>query len=527
MSIIKQLVFLGLCCCLSVFMFAGPTSAVYLDKGNTADLSGSVEIRNSWRTEDTEGFTSPETKSGDWVQFRNLLYLELNHDLRNVKFPAEFQVKYHLLGRFLYEGIYDLGPSEFQDMPNENYVEDIDDFKWDADLWEGYADISRGPLFFRLGRQNLAWGETDVFRILDNINPLDNTYGGIFEDLDDRRIPLWMARGNYNLGDIGAVSSIGLEVFWVPGALDATVSPLAPPGTPYALPAPSASALNVPGVLNAFERLNEPDKEMDNSRWGVRAQGVYGDNLTLALAYQKTYLDDPAVRSVVDQQFSPAPPQVGNVAVEFSWEQVDVLGTSMNYYIQSMDTVFRSEVGYIWDVPVFISEVNMPDPTLIPTGLPAPAPPVFPQFNSGTIPKKDQVRFSLSFDKSVWIRPLSKSNQWDFTFQYTGLYTKDYDERQAIPVPDPDSGGNVGVKRYEQTLTLVVMNQGGWLNGDLLPQFVTSYDPRGAWFIQPQLEYKFDPFRLKLQYSTITGNFVGFGIFRDRDQVSLGLSWLF
>ncbi len=75
-----------------------------------------------------------------------------------------------------------------------------------------------------------------MFRLLDSINPLDNTFGGPFEDLDDRRIPLWMLRGSYNLGNVGPVKSLGLEAFWVPGMWDASISPWAPKGTPYSAP---------------------------------------------------------------------------------------------------------------------------------------------------------------------------------------------------------------------------------------------------------------------------------------------------
>ena len=83
-------------------------------------------------------------------------------------------------------------------------------------------------LFLRFGKQNLAWGETDVFRLLDQINPLDNTFGGPFEDLDDRRIPLWMLRGSYNLGVLGPIDSLTLEGFWVPGDLGRSCLPAVP-----------------------------------------------------------------------------------------------------------------------------------------------------------------------------------------------------------------------------------------------------------------------------------------------------------
>jgi len=179
--------------CLSVLgiIFGNPAWAgVYLDEGKTFYFSAKAESRVSIRTEDSEGYTFVEVDQGDAVQFRNLLYLQADHNLEGVQ-PLGLKMKYHLLGRFFYEGIYDYGPSQFQELQDlEGSV--IEDFKKDADLWEGYFDVSKGPFFLRAGKQNLSWGETDVFRLSDMINPLDNTYGGIFENLDDRRIPLTM-----------------------------------------------------------------------------------------------------------------------------------------------------------------------------------------------------------------------------------------------------------------------------------------------------------------------------------------------
>ncbi len=524
----NKLNLIGICLCLFLLTFVAKSSASYLDKDHTFDLSGKLQTRASVRMQDSEGFTSPEVEAGDLVQHRNLLYLEAHHDLKKIFTPMDFNVKYHLRGRLMYEGIYDYGPSQFRDLPDDNWVEDIDDFKWDADLWEGYADISKGPLFLRLGKQNLSWGETDVFRILDNINPLDNTFGGIFEELDDRRIPLNMARGTYNFGRVGSISSFTVESFWVPGSIENKVSPVSPPGTPYALPVPPISANSIPGVVSFYERLNEPDNDISNSRWGVRLMGVIGSNLTLSLGHYRSYLDEPSVLFAVDRQFDPTTGTPADVALEFTHKQVSVTGASMNFYADNMDAVIRSEVGWFQDVPVFIPDVNTPGPEFFPTGLPAPAPQVFPQFRNGEIPTKDQLRFAFAIDKDIWVRPLNRNSQFNCTFQYTLQYTNDYDDRMRLAIPDPKTGDfTVKTKEVEQTFTLVIMNAGGWMNGNLLPQFICAYDPRGAWLMMPQVEYKYDPFRIKLSYSAITGNFVGFGIFKDRDQVSMDISFLF
>src|SRR5437879_13423223 len=77
----------------------------------------------------------------------------------------------------------------------------------------GYVDFEKGPVFLRVGRQILAWGETDVFRLLDNINPLDSSFGGFLIALDERRVPLDMLRASYRLGQLGPLSDAFLEGF--------------------------------------------------------------------------------------------------------------------------------------------------------------------------------------------------------------------------------------------------------------------------------------------------------------------------
>jgi hypothetical protein len=42
----------------------------------------------------------------------------------------------------------------------------------------------------------------------------------------------------------------------------------------------------------------------------------------------------------------------------------------------------------------------------------------------------------------------------------------------------------------------------------------------------PQVIYIKEPFRFQLQYAGIVGQFNGFGLFRDRDQISITFSYL-
>jgi hypothetical protein len=506
------------CLALALLAVAGNAGAIYLDQNRTLEVTGKAQSRVSVRLQDSEGFTAPANISvGNLVQWRNIAYLEVNHDLEKLQGALgilkplewlELRTKYHLVGRFLYEAVYNVGPQGFQDV-RANDEENIDSFKQSYDLWEFYVDLSRGPWFFRVGKQNLAWGETDVFRLLDQINPLDNTYGGIFEDLDDRRIPLWMLRGSYNFGVLGPIDSLTLEGFWVPGSWDAHVSPLAPYGTAYSPPLPL-----LPPPLQ--QRIIYPDKSLSNSRWGVRLMGMLW-GMNLSVAHYKTFTDLPSPVFVVE----PDPPPLGSPYQELRFDDIQITGGSLNFWESMTDTVIRAEVAWFWSEAVFIPDINIP---IQPLPIPIPGIPGIPQ--NGRIPEKDFLRYMIGLDKNVWIRPLNKTQTFLVSMQYFGQWVPDYDlrMRQAVPLY-PKETEFPAVRELEGTITMLANTT--YLSGRVTPQMVAAYDVRGAWLLQPSVNLIREPFRFMIQYSAIVGNFTGFGVFRDRDQISLIFSYLF
>jgi len=529
--------------CMLAYLGAAATSqAVYIDNKQTLQVTAKLQTRASIRLNNSEGFTFPsDVGSGDLVQWRNLALIEIDHDLVNlsqdldVLYPLKalnIESKYRLVGRFIYEAVYDVGPQSFQDV-KERDKENIDSFSHQYDLWEFYFDFSRGPWFLRVGRQNLAWGETDMFRLLDYINPLDNTFGGPFEDLDDRRIPLWMLRGTYDLGGVGPISSLMLEGFWVPGSWDVRVAPFPPVGTPYFPPLP---AEYVP-----FLRVATPDKTMSNSRWGVRLQGLVGSGLNLSVCHYKTYLDGPALRSVVTRNV-PVLLDLDVLNLEASFPAVQITGGSLSYWESHVDVILRGEVAWFWDEPVLIPEENLG--TFFGPVIPLPPPlldlaaeilgvdvrdlglngiPVNPQ--SGTIPKKNILRFMTGVDKQVWIRPLNKRSTFLISMQYFGQWISDYDEglRQGIALY-PSLSNFAKQKEFESILTALIGTN--YMNGRINPQVGLGYDVRGAWLLLGAINYVREPFRFAIQYSGIEGNMTGFGAYRDRDQISFMFTYL-
>jgi len=511
----KRTVLSALSGLLVVLLLAQAAQAVVIDDKRTLEFTAKLQSRVSLRLQDSQGFTEPKISVGDMVQWRNIAYLEVQHDLKDLMGSIDFlkplerwglELKYRIVGRFMYEAVYMVGPQVLQDVREQNKA-DIDDFMQSYDLWECYADIAKGPAFFRIGRQNLSWGETDVFRLLDVINPLDNTYGGIFEDLDDRRIPLWMLRGSYNFGNVGPASSLTLEGFWVPGSWDARVAPIAPSGTPYAVPL-------APAPLPIL--VETPGKTMSSSRWGARLQGVLLDSVNLSVGHYQSYLDLPSTLLNVEDTGGLLP----EYSLEIYYDQVQVTGGAANWWESHLDVVVRAEVAWFWEESVFIPEENTP---LVPTGLPIPGLEVLPAQGHKT--EKDILRWMIGFDKNLWIRKLNKTQTFFLSMQYFGQWIPNYDDRikQAVPIY-PDDSNYASVKEVEGTFTFLMNTT--YFSGQLSPQVVVAYDARGAWMFQPQLGFLREPFRFLVQYSGIYGTFTNFGFFRDRDQISFVISYL-
>jgi hypothetical protein len=198
-------------------------------------------------------------------------------------------------------------------------------------LFEWYFNITKGPLFLRLGRQNLSWGETDGFRLLDQINPLDNSFAGFLTSLDERRIPLNMLRAQWSFGTVGPISDLTLEGFYsvdketpqpglptssvnywgtIQGGTTAIMRGRTPCGGDFmaqrGIPAYFADPQfpykgSGPGPHhggNCSQRGDGPHASIEDGRGGGRILGTIHD-FTFSLAHYYTYQDLTQVRAKV------------------------------------------------------------------------------------------------------------------------------------------------------------------------------------------------------------------------------------
>jgi hypothetical protein len=501
-------------------VFAPAAQARYLNEDQTFEIKGKIESKFTFKTQDSRGWATvpsqdprywpnaPDLEAGDLIQQRNISYIEGNF---HPKQTTQWDFKLHATGRFLWDTVYQIGPGKIQDVRdfNSDYKEQIDDISQDAQLWEGYADLSNGPFFIRVGRQKISWGETDVYPILDRIMPIDNTFGGIFEDLDDRKIPIWAVRSTYNLGEIGLFNNFGLEAFWEPAFFDQQFAPQTPWGSVYNIPQPSGPPQQL--------MPEDPGDSLKYSRWGARIQGVLADNFNFSLAYFQSYPVDPALKSNVNVSQVLSGDTRGLI-VEKHWIPTRTAGGSFSFFEPHTEAIVRGELAYTFDEPYFIPSKNFRTLYAFLGGNLTPP--------ESEIPEWDVLRFSLAFDRPFWFRPLNKRSQINWTVEVFNEYYVDYDSNEVLPVPVYPSGDFVELHEWEHTILTMLYTT--YMSGRLEPNVLVAYNPRGAGFWQASVKYRWDPFIFKVQYNDVFGDKdITPGILYDWDQIAFSITYTF
>jgi Protein of unknown function (DUF1302) len=128
-----------------------------------------------------------------WQSFRYDILLETQYDPRT---DLRIFVSGMLTGDFAY-AILD-GNREWE---TKGIAASRDEFGHDTVLrdvlQEAHVTWTPGNFLIRLGKQIVVWGETDSFRLMDVINPLDQSRGITDYEFETTILPLWLARVEY------------------------------------------------------------------------------------------------------------------------------------------------------------------------------------------------------------------------------------------------------------------------------------------------------------------------------------------
>jgi hypothetical protein len=323
-----------------------------------------------------------------------------------------------------------------------------DAIKFENQLREFYVDLAfrQIPLTVRAGRQQIVWGESDNFRMLDRANPLDTTWHLVQEipppafGWDELRRPFWMLKFLYEIGDVASFSQNFLEWYWNPGdwrpakiafmprpwgfrSLDPLRNPIDGAfigGLCERSPFVIRSGLNrgrhfcreLLGGTTLFGKGDWHRNPMDNSQVGVRYHAIapQGIEFTINYFYQRWAGDDGSpfapIRGLPNTRENRARASEllskGIFPAEYYAPYVHTIGGSANYSDESYTgAVFRTETVYDVGIPFFdvAKETTLDNP-------PLPG-----------IRKKNMWKGMIGFDRPTWIRAVNKKSTVFFSGQ--------------------------------------------------------------------------------------------------------------
>lgn len=226
-------------------------------------------------------------------------------------------VKWKIGGRFDVDPVYYW--SDF-------YLDAVKRDQRTSAFWrETYLDFSAAGLEFRLGAQNIVWGEVVGLFFADVVSALD-LREFVLPSFDILRKPQWAARAEYFKGDSH------VELIWIPVQ---TFDDIGKPGSdfyPARLPSPTSET-----VASAFQNPVTPAKTLSNSAYGIRANTLVA-GWDLAAFYYRSFSNSPT--------FYQVPGPSGQVPIAFAprYDRIWQVGGTVSKDLG--EVVLRAEAVY-------------------------------------------------------------------------------------------------------------------------------------------------------------------------------------
>ena len=219
-----------------------------------------------------------------------------------------------LKGLAVYDAVYDV--------EKDLEVEDEEDYHAYIDLREAFVDLTFDKMDVRLGKQQVVWGKTDGFRVLDAVNPLDYREF-VLNDFLDSRIPLWMAKMEYYF-----TFEYSLQALIIP---EMQFFEQAKAGSEYEL-----DTLTIPeGIRPMINDTQEPDESVEHTEYGLKFTGFH-EGWDVTLNYLYSWDDIPTIKKSLDTD-------AGTITISPEHERLHIVGGSFANVF--WDAVVRGEMA--------------------------------------------------------------------------------------------------------------------------------------------------------------------------------------
>lgn len=430
-----------------------------------------------------------------------------------------------------------------EDMGANNYHEsdgtgDIMDLYDKAEIRELYVDFPVGERTkFRIGKQQIAWGETDFFAANDLVHGFNYTWRNFLEPANEElRKTNNIIKMNVNVPELDG----GLEVFVRPG-LDRKEDI----GNELDIYGGRWSSQPYAGVdfrnVDPYNYKNDKGDYRDVTG-GIRWSGLYGDT-NYSLSYLRTFYPSPILNASNNLALFGMPDtpsgattvgtdQTRGVAGEIIYPIVNIFGLTASRYSDWADAVFSTEMAYIKDAPY---QINLATPTMLSQA-------IAPGFDG--IKTKNVVALMLRMDKNIaatqdW---LGTEKPMFFSVQLFDKWVQNYDADDQLLY----SVGWGGKVKEHSVLATTIFGL-SYDNGRIRPELVLGADlSNNGGFAVPSVTVELSSkWRWKVEYDAFwddshrdgtkcsfpnaasCDNTTLFGYFHNRDQVYTSLTYLF
>ena len=333
---------------------------------------------------------------------------------------------------------------------------------------------------FRLGRQQVVWGRTDLFRVLDVLNPVDFSRHNIYDELEDIRIPMWMLTAEKRWGPTETFGDLNLQFVWNFDKF--RPHNLGQGGSPYAIlqagdfframnncwengctvsnfALGGTLATDFPRHVIGIRKANLPTWSLKNSQVGVKLEGTYeGVGFSLNYLHYRSQL--PSLRGGIPaaNPFNPAAgepagqeiPRDYLIAFDIDFPRVNLVGGSLDIYADSIKSVFRLE-GAFTSGEEF---ANTLEPRLF--------------------SESDVARWVVGWDRPTFIPFLNKRRAFLISAQLFGQHILDHD-RKRLRAPNGTTF-EVGMPDHEDNYIMTLLLKGWYESDTISPQVIVAHD---------------------------------------------------
>ncbi|MCY1336945.1 hypothetical protein D9M69_227620 [compost metagenome] len=497
-------------------------------------FDGYLREELSWNTENWQD-TKDYDDRGKLSMARTTA--QLNFDWKaaeNVSVVAKLRGVKEIKTNFL-DHLEKLGANNYHEADGRGDIMELYDR---AEIRELYVDFPVGErTSFRIGKQQIAWGETDFFAANDLVHGFDYTWRSFLQPANEElRKTNNIIKMNIDVPEAQG----GLEVFLRPG-LDAKDDI----GTELDIYGGRWSSQPYAGV--DFRNIDPYNFENDEGDYrdvtgGIRWSGMAGD-YNYSLSYLRTFYNSPILNASDDLRLIGRPDlpsgaetqgtsKTRGVAGEVIYPIVDIFGLTGSTYSDWADAVFSTEIAYIKDAPYqFQAQV----PTLI-------SQLVAPGFDGFT--RKDVLASMLRMDKNFAFTQslLGTEKPMFFSVQIFDKWVQNFDDDDQLLY----SVGWGGKVKEHTTLATTIFDL-SYASGRIHPQLVLGTDlTNKGGFAVPSVTFELNSkVRWKIEYDAFwddewrdgdkctPGNAATcdsttlFGYFHNRDQIYTSLTYLF